>query len=117
MWPMRLSRNEDGKSLVRVAVVFRKRIEEGKVTTRRGFINALKHKLPSMLDIAYTTDMLEEDRDIIGQGMGLQVLAEFQTVINADGTDLSLPDALQLIIQEVKEYEKIHPAEMQMGEE
>lgn len=117
MWPMRLSRNEDGKSLVRVAVVFRKRIEEGKVTTRRGFINALKHKLPSMLDVAYTTDMLEEDRDIIGQGMGLQVLAEFQTVINADGTDLSLPDALQLIIQEVKEYEKIHPAEMQMGEE
>ena len=117
MWPMRLSRNEDGKGLVRVAVVFRKRAEKGNVTTRRGFINALKHKLPSMLDIAYTTDMLEEDRDIIGQGMGLQVLSEFQNVINADGTDLSLPDALQLIIQEVKEYEKVHPAEMQMGEE
>ena len=53
LWPVRSSISKKQDDLVRVAVVFRKREAKGIATTRRGFINALKRRLPAMLDDAY----------------------------------------------------------------
>lgn len=117
LWPVRSSASKKQDDLVRVAVVFRKREVKGMATTRRGFINALKRRLPAMLDDAYEDDILEEDQRIIGIGMGMQIFTEFHKIMNADGTPLSLPDALWLIQQEVREYCHIHAAVEQIEEE
>lgn len=47
----------------------------------------------------------------------MQIFTEFHKIMNADGTPLSLPDALWLIQQEVREYCHIHAAVEQIEEE
>lgn len=101
LWPVRATFSQKKEELARVAVVFRKRETEGMMGTRRGFINMLKHKLPAMLEAVYDENLPEDDQRIIGLGMGLQLFTEFLKVINADGTLLTLSDALYFIGQEV----------------
>lgn len=113
LWPVRNAAPQKKDELVRVAVVFRKGETDGMTGTRRGFINTLKHRLPAMLDTAYEEDMLEDDQRIIGLGMGLQIFTEFQQVINADGTLMTLSDALFIIEQEVRDYCQTYAAERQ----
>jgi putative DNA methylase len=103
--------------LIRVAVIFRKRKSDGVTGTRRWFINVLKHRLPTMLDVAYEENLQEDEKQIIGLGMGLQIASEFQKVLNADGTLLSLSDTLNLIGQEVRDYCQAHAVDRQKEEE
>ena len=117
LWPVRAAVSQRKEELVRVAVVFRKRETEGRTGTRRGFINMLKHRFPAILKSIYEENLPEDDVRIIGLGMGLQIFAEFQKVINADGTLLTLSDALYFIRQEVRDYYQTQAAEgQQKGE-
>lgn len=117
LWPIRTAIPHKKEELVRVAVVFRKRETEGMMETKRGFINMLKHRLPAMLEPAYKETLWEEDQQIIGLGMGLQIFTEFPKVINAEGTFMTLSDALDLIGQEVRGYCQIKATERQEEEE
>jgi putative DNA methylase len=111
LWPIRTAISQKEDELIRVAVVFRKRETEGATGTRRGFINTLKHRLPAMLDMAFEEGLQEDEQQIIGLGMGLQIFTAFQKVINADGTLLTLSDALHFIEQETRDYCQAQAAE------
>lgn len=117
LWPVRTNISKKKGELVRVAIIFRRRETGGVIETRRGFINGLKHRLPALLDMAYEENLQEDEKQIIGLGMGLQIAGEFQKVLNADGTLLSLSDALNIIGQEVRDYCHTHAAEKQKEEE
>lgn len=108
LWPVRTAPHQNGDDLVRVAVVFRKKKERGNITTRRNFISALKHRLPAMLDSVWERDLPEEDKKIGGLGLGLEIFTTFARVLNADGTVLSLTDAMAFISQEVQNYDAVH---------
>ena len=117
LWPIRTNISKKKGELVRVAIIFRRREPGGVIETRRGFINGLKHRLPALLDMAYEENLQEDEKQIIGLGMGLQIASEFQKVLNADGTLLSLSDALNLIGQEVRDYCQVHAVDRQEEEE
>ena len=45
-----------------------------------------------------------EDQVIAGLGFGLSVFSGYKRVMNADGTDTSAHDALELIYQEIDQW-------------
>jgi putative DNA methylase len=100
IWPVRTEKANDKFELLRVAVVFRK-MEEAQEITRRSFINTLAREIPSMLSLAFEDDKDIEDKKIAGLGLGLQIFTRYKKVMNADGSDMSLHHALQIIYQEV----------------
>lgn len=103
IWPMRTAPVSEKADGVRVAIVVR-RIDKDSQITRRGFVSALKRELPTVLDRMYSGGIDSFDQMIIGLGGGLSLFSQHKRIINANGTDMSVRDALQIIGQEVKEY-------------
>jgi putative DNA methylase len=116
IWPVRTEKPNKKFESFRVAVVFRKKHEDSGGTTRRGFINTLKRELRQLLDTAFSTDVNEEDKPIAGLGFGLKIFTEFNKVMNADGSEMRLHDAVQIIHQEVTDYLNAHAADKQTEE-
>lgn len=97
LWPLESFRTGQPVQSVRCAVVFRKREKGGPVTTRRGFIAALYRELSDLLRRALIGDYAKEDFLLIALGMGLQIFTSFQSVLNADGTRMSLQEVFPII--------------------
>ncbi len=104
IWPVRTEKPNVRFDSFRVAIVFRKRASESQATTRRGVINTIKRELPELLNTAFSVDIDALDKPIAGLGLGLSVFSRYGKVINADGTAMSIHDALMIVYQEVKDY-------------
>lgn len=103
VWPMRsevFSEKADG---TRILIVARKE-EKTEQTTRRSFINTMKRELPGKLDILFSAGVDDYDKEIVGMGCGLSLFTRYKRIMNADGSDMNVHDALQLIYQELIEY-------------
>lgn len=104
LWPVRAEKSNARFDSLRIAIVFRKRASEHQNTTRRSIINTIKRELPEALNIAFSVGIDEIDKPIVGLGLGMSIFSRYEKIINADGTTMSLHDALVIIYQEVKDY-------------
>lgn len=103
VWPVKTERLTGKRDAVRVAIIFRKRQEPLPRMTRRNFVACLKRELPQRLEAlvqAQNALINEPDRTIIALGLGLSIAAKCGKILNADGTELNIQDALQLIAGE-----------------
>ena len=87
-----------------MAVVFRIREEAAPETTRRSFIAELRRDIPVQLKKRFEVDVASEDRPYVGMGCGLALFSRYSRVLNADGSNMSIHDALQSIWTEVLQY-------------
>ena len=71
--------------------------------TKRGFVSAFKKEYSQRLD-TLLKDTDEKDQRILAMGCGLRIYSNYKAIINADGTNMSTHDAMQLIMQEMDEY-------------
>lgn len=117
LWPVRTEKLEKRHDSFRIAVVFRKKSGTQNPATRRGFINALKHELPERFTFACSMGVGEEDQGVVGLGIGLSIFTKYRMVLNADGSDMRIRDALRIIYQEVKEVRSAENGEESAGEE
>ena len=76
----------------------------------------LKRELPPMLDTAYSFNVNDEDKLVAGLGLGMQLFTEYNRVINADGSEMKIHDALLIIWQEVMDYLNAHAVIADMEE-
>lgn len=103
VWPMRSAPASDKADGTRVLIVTRVSDQDGQIT-RRGFVSILKRELTVKLDCMFSAGVDDCDKIIIGIGGGLSIFTKYKRVLNADGTDMNIHDALQIIYQEVVEY-------------
>lgn len=113
VFPVRSEKPNVHYETVRVCIVFRKRREDAPQTTRRGFVNGLKKDLPRLLEERFQSEMDDWDRPITGMGCGISFFSRYKKVINADGTNMNIHDALKVIWTGVTEY--IQELEAQEG--
>ena len=112
VFPVRTEKPDEHYKTIRVCVVFRKRKEDAPQITRRGFINELKRDLPELLEERFRAEMDDCDKPITGMGCGISFFSQNKKVINADGTNMNVHDALQVIWTIVTEYiQEIVPEE------
>ena len=102
--PVRTEKPKERYETVRVCIVFRKKPADAPQATRRGFVSELKRELPYVLAERFRADMDDWDRPIVGMGCGLSLFTRYKKIINADGTNMSVQDALKVIWTEVTGY-------------
>lgn len=100
LWERKPSSNASGGKFL---IVCKKTREASLKATRRGFISTFKNEYPARLD-SLLRDVDPQDQRILAIGCGLQIYSRYHSVINADGTNMSTHDALQIILQEMDEY-------------
>lgn len=109
-WPMRtemsnrtigMGSNALSSSIV---LVCRKRPEDAPSTTRRNFVTELKRELKPALQKLQSSNIAPVDlaQSAIGPGMG--VFSKYKSVLEADGTPMTVRSALQIINQELDVY-------------
>lgn len=104
VWPMRSEPVSEKADSTRVLIVARKVAGRRGPITRRGFINMLKRELPEKLARLWSGHVRPEDELLSCLGQGLSVFAAFESVLNADGSAMSVHDALQVIYLECEDY-------------
>lgn len=111
--PMRDKKVLENASTTRVLIVCRKTDERSSGMTRRNFVSLFKREFPDCLNqLLIETDA--EDRRILAMGAGLGMYSKYRKIINADGTEMSVHDALQIIVQETDEY-LVQPVDVEQG--
>lgn len=87
-----------------IVLVCRKRPQDAPQTTRRNFVAELKRELRPALQKLQRSNIAPVDlaQSAIGPGMG--VYSKYARVLEADGTDMTVRGALQLINQELDVY-------------
>lgn len=87
-----------------IVLVCRKRPQDAPICTRRNFINELKHELRPALQKLQNSNIAPVDlaQSAIGPGMG--VYSKYSQVLDADGTPMSVRNALKVINQELDLY-------------
>jgi putative DNA methylase len=103
IWPMRNEAYTEKADATRVLIVVRKAEKQSQMT-RRNFINQLKRELPGKLDLLFIAEIDEQDRYLAAMGAGMQVFTQYKKILNADASEMSVHDALQIICQENKIY-------------
>ena len=103
VWPLRSASASDKADGTRVLIVARVAARDGQIT-RRSFVSALKRELPEVLHRMFCAGVDNCDQRIVGIGGGLSIFTRYKKVLNADGSNMSTHDALQMIYQEVTEY-------------
>ncbi len=114
-WPMRtelenrpIGRGPEGKGTNALAssivLACRRRDLSAPAVSRKEFLRELKRALPEALDEMTTSSIAPVDlaQATIGPGMG--VFSQYSAVLEADGTPMSVHDALVLINRELDEY-------------
>lgn len=102
-WPMRSERSgrmlSVGTNALASSIVLacRPRRENSVATTRRAFVAALKSELPGALRDLLSGDVAPVDLAQAAIGPGIAVFSRFSRVREADGSDMSVKDALLLI--------------------
>ena len=72
--------------------------------TRREFVNTLKRELKPALDKLQTSNIAPVDMAQSAIGPGIGVYSRFSKVLEADGTEMTVRSALQIINQELDLY-------------
>ena len=87
-----------------IVLVCRKRPEDAPQTTRRNLIATLRHELRPALKKLQSSNIAPVDlaQSAIGPGMG--VFSRYRRVLEADGTPMSVRNALQIINEEIDLY-------------
>ena len=109
-WPMRTERSvrtiAQGTNALASSIVLvcRKRPQDAPQTTRRNFVAELKRELRPALQKLQRSNIAPVDlaQSAIGPGMG--VYSKYARVLEADGTDMTMRGALQIINQELDVY-------------
>lgn len=108
-WPMRtegdnrqvgIGNNALASSIV---LVCRPRASNAATATRREFVNALKNELPRALAHLQRGNIAPVDLAQAAIGPGMSVYTRYAMVVDAEGTPLSVRDALALINQTLDE--------------
>lgn len=109
-WPMR---TELGNRMVgmgtnalasSIVLVCRKRGGDADVVSRKEFLKELKRELPVALDEMTESSIAPVDLAQASIGPGMAVFSKYSAVLEADGTKMTVHDALVLINRELDEY-------------
>ena len=87
-----------------IVLVCRKRPIDAPMCTRRDFLAALKRELRPALDKLRTSNIAPVDLAQSAIGPGIGVYSRFSKVLEADGSEMSVRSALQIINQELDLY-------------
>jgi len=109
-WPMRTELSvrqiSQGTNALASSIVLvcRKRSEDAPQTTRRNLVNTLRRELRPALKKLQDSNIAPVDlaQSAIGPGMG--VFSRYRRVLEADGSEMTVRSALQLINEEVDLY-------------
>ena len=109
-WPVRTEKpgrtigNGTNALASSIVLVCRKRPADAPAATRREFVAALKRELRPALDKLRTSNIAPVDlaQSAIGPGMG--VYSRYSKVLEADGSEMTVRSALQVINQELDLY-------------
>ncbi len=84
-----------------IVIVCRKRDESAPISTRREFIKQLKKELPPALKNLQEAGIAPVDMAQSAIGPGMAVFSRYSKVLEADGNEMSVRTALQIINQEL----------------
>ena len=108
-WPIRTEQIAALKSNINalassIVLVCQKRNPDAPQTTRRNLVNALRRELRPALKKLQESNIAPVDlaQSAIGPGMG--VFSQYRRVLEADGTEMSVRSALQIINEEIDLY-------------
>ncbi len=108
-WPIRTERGARSNALASnalsssIVLVCRPRVKEGPIASRREFITALRSDLPKALLQLQRGNIAPVDLAQAAIGPGMAVYTSFGKILDADGRQLSVRDALALINQTLDE--------------
>ena len=102
--PARTEKHDAHSASTRICIIFQKRGENAQQVTRRGFVSAMKKELRELLDDRFVEQTDPWDRHIVGMGHGLGVFSRYRRIINADGSNMNVHEALQSIWAEVDAF-------------
>lgn len=109
-WPVRTEKqgriigNGTNALASSIVLVCRKRSKDAIAATRREFVNALKRELKPALDKLQTSNIAPVDLAQSAIGPGIGVYSRFSKVLEADGNEMTVRSALQIINQELDLY-------------
>ncbi len=87
-----------------IVLVCRSRSDNALTSSRRGFVDALRREIPVALKELQSGNIAPVDLAQASIGPGMAVYSRYKTVLEADGSRLSVRTALQLINQELDAY-------------
>lgn len=87
-----------------IVLVCRKRPADAPMATRREFVNTLKRELKPALDKLQTSNIAPVDMAQSAIGPGIGMYSRFSKVLEADGSEMTVRAALQIINQELDLY-------------
>ena len=108
-WPIRTELSTrmigSGKNALASSIVLACRVKSGEeeATTRRNFISTLKIELPIALRTLQQASIAPVDLAQAAIGPGMSIYSRYAKVIEADGSDMTVRTALQLINQALDE--------------
>ena len=117
-WPMRtemsnrMRANRSNALASSIVVVCRPRPADASLATRSEFLKALRGDVPAAMDLLEGENIQPIDMEQAVIGPGMQIFSQYAKVIEADGTDMSVRDALALINQVRQEALSEHEAEL-----
>lgn len=109
-WPMRTEMSSRAIALgsnalaSSIVLVCRKRSEAARSVTRREFINALHREMRPALEKLQSANIAPVDLAQSAIGPGIGVFSRFKSVLEADGTPMTVRAALQIINQELDAF-------------
>lgn len=109
-WPIRTERTARTRSIdsnalaSSIVLVCRKREGDAPMCTRREFVNALKRELRGALQKLQTSNIAPVDLAQSAIGPGIGVYSRYSKVLEADGSEMTVRSALQVINQELDVY-------------
>ena len=109
-WPVRTERSNrpiaSGSNALASSIVLvcRKRPADAPMATRREFVNTLKRELKPALNKLQTSNIAPVDMAQSAIGPGIGVYSRFSKVLEADGSEMTVRAALQIINQELDLY-------------
>lgn len=109
-WPVRTER--ENRNLAHgtnalassIVLVCRKRGDNSRSVTRREFINALHREMRPALEKLQSANIAPVDLAQSAIGPGIGVFSRYKSVLEADGTPMSVRAALQIINQELDAF-------------
>lgn len=109
-WPMRTERSARSNAMdtnalaSSIVLVCRKRPQDAPSCSRRGFLAELKRELRTALKTLQASNIAPVDMAQAAIGPGMGVYSRYAKVLEADGSAMSVRNALQLINQELDAY-------------
>lgn len=109
-WPIRTERT--GRLIAKgtnslassIILVCRPRDPKAPLATRREFIDELRNSLPEALETLQQTNIAPVDMQQAAIGPGMAIYSKYSKVISADGSQLSVGDALVIINEELDKF-------------